>query len=145
MRKIDGKVVTVEYSPNAIARGIKKIGNYKNWFILSRWNKDIPEIARACEREGIPYAIIRKKDFSSNEELKQKMAEDTVKIMTIHASKGLEADNVVVIGATFNKKGNSEAVEENLCVNYVAATRARDLLVWTYTHQYRKDTVRNWE
>ena len=145
MKKTDGKVVTVEYSPNAIARGIKKIGNYKNWFILSRWNKDIPEIACACEREGVPYAIIRKKDFSSNEELKQKMAEDTVKIMTIHASKGLEADNVVVIGATFSKRGNSEKVEENLCVNYVAATRAKELLVWTYAHQYRKDSIRNWE
>ena len=145
MRKTDGKVVTVEYSPNAIARGIKKIGNYKNWFILSRWNKDIPEIACACEREGVPYAIIRKKDFSSNEELKQKMAEDTVKIMTIHASKGLEADNVVVIGATFSKRGNSEKAEENLCVNYVAATRAKELLVWTYAHQYRKDAIRSWE
>ena len=73
------------------------------------------------------------------------MAENTVKIMTIHASKGLEADNVVVIGATFNKRGNSEKVEENLCVNYVAATRAKELLVWTYAHQYRKDSIRNWE
>ncbi|MGN1299901.1 MAG: UvrD-helicase domain-containing protein [Clostridia bacterium] len=145
MRKIDGRVVTVEYSPTAIARTIKKMGGYKNWFILSRWNKDIEQIANACEATNVPYSIIRKKDFSSNEELRKKMEEDTVKIMTIHASKGLEADNVVVIGATFNKKGTNEEKEENLCVNYVAATRAKNLLVWTYKHQYRKDAVRSWE
>lgn len=145
MRKTDGRVVTVEYSPTAIAKTIKKMGGYKNWFILSRWNKDITQIANACEATNVPYSIIRKKDFGSNEELRKKMEEDTVKIMTIHASKGLEADNVVVVGATFNKKGTNEEKEENLCVNYVAATRAKNLLVWTYKHQYRKDAVRSWE
>ena len=52
------------------------------------------------------------------------MNENTVKVLTIHTAKGLEAKNVVVIGARWND------VEER-CINYVAATRAKELLVWT--------------
>ena len=47
--------------------------------------------------------------------------------------KGLEADNVVVIGCILNKHGRAAEKEENTCINYVAATRARNMLVWTYS------------
>lgn len=143
MRDTRGSVKTVEYSPNAIAKTIKKMGNFGSWFLLCRWNNDIPDIAAACERNGVPYSIIRKSAFSSNAELQEKMKDNTVKIMTIHQSKGLEADNVVVIGATLG--GGRGNPQENTCVNYVAATRARNLLVWTYQHRYQKKTVRSWE
>lgn len=139
-----GIVTSIEYSPRGIARTIKKRGGFKDWFLLCRWNSDIQTLAYACEQFGVPYAIIRKKDFSSNDELQKKLEEDSVKIMTIHQSKGLEAPNVVVVGAEFHGGGRGDR-EENICVNYVAATRARDLLVWTYTTHYRKDKVRNWE
>lgn len=146
MRQNKGRVVTVEYSPSAIAKTVKKMGDFKDWFILCRWNADIPYISSALEREKVPYAVIRKRDFSSNQELRDKMAEDTVKVMTIHQSKGLEAKNVVVIGTNFGRRSMDEA-EENLCVNYVAATRARDLLVWTYKPKARpkKNGYVSWE
>ena len=51
------------------------------------------------------------------------MNEDTVKVLTIHSAKGLEAKNVAVIGAKFY-------TEEEKCISYVAATRARDNLYW---------------
>ena len=145
MRKIEGKVITVEFSLKAIVRDIKKINNYGNWFILCRWNKDVIDIANAFEEARIPYSIIRRKDFNSNEELQSEMRENTVKIMTIHASKGLEADNVIVVGATFDRHGPSEEREENICINYVAATRARNLLVWTYSIRRRVHHIKEWE
>ena len=65
------------------------------------------------------------------------MRENTVKVLTIHTAKGLEADNVVVIGA------RNRDVEEK-CVSYVAATRARNLLVWAYKTNTRKPKAEYW-
>ena len=53
-----------------------------------------------------------KKQKKTFEELKQEMQENKVKVLTIHSAKGLEADNVVVIGA---KKFNSEEKKDMLC------------------------------
>ena len=51
------------------------------------------------------------------------MSRDSIKLLTIHASKGLERKKVIVIGARMDSK-------DERCVSYVAATRAMDLLVW---------------
>jgi superfamily I DNA/RNA helicase len=61
-------------------------------------------------------------------------------VLTIHTAKGLEANNVVVIGAKFFN------VEER-CVSYVAATRARNLLIWTKAPARAKKTtmMSSWE
>ena len=68
------------------------------------------------------------------------MQEDTVKVLTIHTAKGLESENVIVIGARFYNL-------EEKCISYVAATRARDLLVWTImnTKPKRMRQTSNWE
>ena len=71
---------------------------------------------------GIPYDTFRQGDLTK-EELLNRMNNNTVKVLTIHSAKGLEWNNVVVIGARFY---NDE--EKNVC--YVAATRARDHLIW---------------
>jgi superfamily I DNA/RNA helicase len=75
------------------------------------------------KKEGVPIDTFKRSELD-NKELGEKMKENTVKVLTIHTAKGLEADNVIVIGAKFFN------VEER-CVSYVAATRARNLLVWT--------------
>ena len=74
------------------------------------------------KKRQIPYDNFKQGDLKK-EELDQKMNENTVKVLTIHSSKGLEWDNVIVIGARFTPEE-----ERNVC--YVAATRARNLLVW---------------
>ena len=66
------------------------------------------------------------------------MNDNTVKILTIHSSKGLEWNKVVVVGAKYNSQE-----ERNVC--YVAATRARDLLVWTTKKNYKKQKLSTWE
>ena len=45
----------------------------------------------------IPFRLLSAQ--LDNKGLKEKMRENTVKVLTIHTAKGLEADNVVVIGA----------------------------------------------
>ena len=139
MRAESGKVINVDYSPSAIARTIKKMGNYKDWFILTRTNDQSDEMMYYLQKEGIPASSFKRAQLT-NAELYAKLKNDDVKVLTIHTSKGLEAKNVIVIGARFY------SLEEK-CVSYVAATRARDLLVWANmpTKSKRAHTISNWE
>ena len=112
---------------------------FGEWFILTRTNAQIDEIANVFKRYGIPYDTFKRAQLD-NKELNKKMKENTVKILTIHTAKGLEANNVIVIGAKFYN------VEER-CISYVAATRARNLLIWTKM-PYRRlpsQSTTNWE
>lgn len=118
-----GKVIEVDYNPEAIARTIKKKGEWKKWFVLTRTNDQLDDIKAALDKHGVPTSTFKRNQLT-NKELQELMHKDTVKVLTIHTSKGLENDYVVVIGAKFYNL-------EEKCVSYVAATRARKLLVWT--------------
>jgi superfamily I DNA/RNA helicase len=135
MRTQRGRIVNVDYSETGICTTIKRYvtegkSKYKDWFVLTRTNAELENIRIALEKEGVPCDTFKKAQLT-NKGLKDKMEEDTVKVLTIHTAKGLEADNVVVIGARWRD------VEEK-CINYVAATRARNLLVWTKPVPKRK-------
>lgn len=133
-----GRVVEVEYSPQAIAKSIAAYNaEYGSWFVLTRTNEQIDTICHALKAAGVPYDTFKRAQLD-NKELNKKMKENTVKVLTIHTAKGLEADNVVVIGSKFYN------VEEK-CISYVAATRAKNLLVWTRTKNHMKNKLANWE
>lgn len=141
MRGISGKVVPdLEYNPQAIAKTFSHMTDgFGDWFILTRTNAQIDEIAGVFKRYGIPYDTFKRAELD-NKELNQKMKENTVKILTIHTAKGLEANNVIVIGAKFYNL-------EERCISYVAATRARNQLIWTKM-PYRREpkfSTTNWE
>ena len=141
MRDISGRVITIEYSGEGIAATIKRYveegkSNYKDWFILTRTNAESDAILKVLARHKVPTDTFKRAQLD-NKGLKEKMREDTVKVLTIHTSKGLEADNVVVIGA------RNRDVEEK-CISYVAATRARNLLVWTHKTNPRKPKAEYW-
>lgn len=138
-RGIAGKVTVVDYVPIVIARAIKQAGNFGEWFVLTRTNQQLDEIAYYLKKEGVPIDTFKRSELD-NKELGKKMEQDTVKVLTIHTAKGLEANNVVVIGAKFYD------VEEK-CVSYVAATRARNLLVWAQSSPRKTLTgrVTKWE
>lgn len=123
MRGVAGRVLDVTYNPMKIAKDLKAYGDYGQWFVLTRTNAQLDEIVFYLEKEGVPFDTFKRSELD-NKELNKKMKQDTVKVLTIHTAKGLEANNVMVIGAKFFN------VEER-CVSYVAATRARNLLVWT--------------
>lgn len=125
MRDQVGRVVEVPFSADGIVRTIAKYGDEPgDWFILTRSNDEISVMCRALEKAGVPYDTFKKAELTAAQ-LNEKMKANTVKVLTIHTSKGLEAKNVVVVGALFRGL-------ENKCISYVAATRARDLLVWTH-------------
>lgn len=139
MRDANGRVIEIEYSPSALALTLKEYQNFGEWFILTRTNDQIDEITRYLAANHVPYDTFKRAQLD-NKELNKKMKENTVKVLTIHTAKGLEAKNVIVIGAKFF------SIEER-CVSYVAATRARDLLVWTrMPNKTRKaNMISNWE
>ena len=136
-----GRVVNVDYSGEGIVRTIQRYvieGKYlySDWFILTRTNAESDAIMQVLKRHNVPYDTFKKAQLD-NKGLKQKMKENTVKVLTIHTSKGLEADNVIVIGARWHD------VEEK-CIGYVAATRARNLLVWTNKPRTKKPRTEYW-
>ena len=130
-----GKVHTMELSLNQIAATLKKINNYGKWFILCRTNQEVEDVCYVLKKNKIPFNTFKQADLSA-EEIREKMAENRVKVLTIHSAKGLENDNVIVIGARFWN-------DEERRIAYVAATRARDLLIWT--KKPKKKKVQNWE
>jgi superfamily I DNA/RNA helicase len=138
-RGVAGKVVDVEYSPVAVARTLKQYGNFGEWFVLTRTNAQLDEIAFYLKKEGVPFDTFKRSELD-NKELGKKMKENTVKVLTIHTAKGLEANNVIVVGAKFFNT-------EERCVSYVAATRARNLLVWTRmpNRAKKQNMMSNWE
>lgn len=141
MRGVSGKVMPdLEYNPHAIARTLSQLsGDYGNWFILTRTNEQIDEVAHHLKLFNVPYDTFKRSELN-NEELAKRMSANTVKVLTIHTSKGLEADNVIVVGPKFFNL-------EERCISYVAATRARNTLIWMrMPNKTRKQAiVSNWE
>ena len=141
MRTQRGRIVDVDYSESGIVNTIKRYvaegrSEYGDWFVLTRTNAELEKIHTALANASVPCDTFKKAQLT-NKGLKDKMKENTVKVLTIHTAKGLEADNVVVIGARWRD------IEER-CINYVAATRARNLLVWTRPISKRKPKTSYW-
>ena len=114
--------------------------NYGDWFILCRKNEQVQEVLDFLKRAKIPNDSFRRADLDRAEFL-QRMKQDSVKVLTVHQAKGLENKCVVVIGAQFYN------IEEQ-CISYVAATRAKILLIWTQIpkkKKKKKKEVVNWE
>lgn len=122
MRLADGEVFETKFNPKGIIYEIKKAPPYSNWAILCRTNKQISQISEVLRGAGFPFETFRQGDLTKDE-LIAKLKENTIKVLTVHSAKGLEWNNVMVYGMRYY---NSE--ERNIC--YVAATRARDLLIW---------------
>ena len=119
-----------------IAEAIKKDGHYNDWFVLCRTNNELSSIKSVLEKAGIPCDSFKRAELDA-QEFAEAMARDTVKVLTIHTSKGLERKNVVVIGARFYNA-------DERCVSYVAATRAIDKLIWVTNKPKKKPAMMKW-
>lgn len=83
-------------------------------------------IAEAMERAGIPYTWL--KDSASKRQFS--LAEDSVKVLTMHSSKGLEFSTVATCG--IGSLGvDEDRVEDDAKLLYVAMTRATGNLLIT--------------
>lgn len=118
-------VVTELYGDiNGLVGHIKQAGDLRDWFILVRTNREVEKYSMLLRRLGVPNTTFKQADYS-NADLRTKLNEDKVKVITCHSSKGLESKNVAV--AHFGTKGPSEKR-----LAYVAATRAKERLVWCH-------------
>lgn len=120
-REEKGKIIKIDYDIKKIYNLIKTTDKLNKWFILCRTN----EMVDLIYQELSPFLkceILRRED-KDLKEIEVSMTNNSIKIMTIHAAKGLENDNVIVIGA-------KERISEEIKISYVAATRARNLLIW---------------
>lgn len=137
MRKdYQGLVKQASFSIAQIINILKKQVRYDNWFFLCRWNKQIDEVCMYLEKNNIPYTTFKKSQLTKNE-LDERMKENSIKVLTIHTAKGLEADNVIVYGSQWK-------TAEEIRVNYVAATRAKNLLIWM-NKVNRINKMESWE
>ena len=64
---------------------IKESGNYGNWMVLTRTNKELEKAMEMLEAEDIPCITFKKADLENNEELNELMMSNSVKVLTIHS------------------------------------------------------------
>lgn len=76
---------------------LKNIEDYKDWFVLVRTNKDLMKLEKQMYDLDIPFVSFRKGEMTLDE-MRKCMAEDKIKLLTIHTSKGLESPNVLLWG-----------------------------------------------
>lgn len=118
-----GTVVNLEFSLDMLLEEINDFYyNYKDIFILTRTNREIKTVQNLLDKNNIPNDTFKKADLDKGE-ITSILQKDSVKILTVHSAKGLEAKKVIAIGLNcFNNE------ERRIC--YVAATRAKEELVW---------------
>lgn len=146
MRSTDGgahvleKHCTPSESVDALINFTKRLDKeWKDWFVLCRKNEDIRLFQDLFEKRGVPTDTFKQSELT-NSQIEERLKENTVKLLTAHSAKGLEAP--CVLSYNIRAYNNDEA---RLC--YVAATRAKDFLVWVKapSKKKRKAKTVNWE
>ena len=98
---------------------------FKDWFILVRTNKDLYKLEQKLIQLDLPYVSFKKGDLTL-EEMKTMMSENKAKLLTIHASKGLESPKVLLWGNFPIKQKPYMRNSDERKVLYVGITRAID-------------------
>lgn len=107
---------------------LKQLDNYKDWFLLVRTNKDLVKLEQKLINLYIPYVSFRKGEMTL-EEMRKCMAENKVKLLTVHTSKGLESKNVLLYGNFPIKQKPYLRNNDEIKVQYVGMTRAMENLI----------------
>lgn len=128
---LSGFVDSLPYSDLLLVNKLQETDSFKDWMILCRTNEQLAALQDMLKNYGIPTITFLQSDITDIN-IRDIMNRNVVKILTIHSAKGLEAENVVVIGTV---PGFSEQ-EDRLC--YVAATRAKKNLYWLYEDENSK-------
>lgn len=106
----------------------KEEKDFGTWFFLVRTNKQVYELMEKCKEHKVP-AITFKREGMSLEAMRGLLKSNVVKILTVHASKGLEADNVLLYGNFPIEQPPYFKNEEERKVMYVGVTRAKENLI----------------
>lgn len=101
---------------------LAEVNEKEDWLILTRSNKEmtaVDSILRKLNKEHYCF----KQSTVSPKKMKELLSKPCLKVMTIHSSKGLEAENVALYGKLPIKgTGNSDELK----VFYVGITRAKN-------------------
>ena len=137
-------------APYAAIQYIRKRIGYddflKNYVVTHNVNKaDLFDVLSEIEEAAKPYASIEDwfvhvQEYTEMLRLKERqrsLKQEGVRLMTIHAAKGLEFDAVFLIEANegripYKKAKTEKETEEERRLFYVAMTRAKDLLKICY-------------
>lgn len=147
-RADDGRAIHVlegTYTPSEAVESLIRTNNdlgadWKDWFVLCRTNKDVELFQFLFDKRKIPTDTFKQGDLT-NSEINDKLKENTVKVLTAHSAKGMEAPCVL----SYNIRAYNDN-EARLC--YVAATRAKDYLIWAKMppkSKKKKTKVVSWE
>ena len=123
MREEEGMYKKSRYSKRELVQWINLVDSYKDWAILCRTNADKDKIIADLEAAGIPVITFKQGEIN-RAQLNDLMNRDVVKVLTVHSSKGLEWNNVVIYRLWWKNKNP----EERRLI-YVGMTRARNLLI----------------
>lgn len=117
-------------------------GKYNSWFFLTRTNKDLNDLVMLCNSINLP--VMRMEKSQEIADMKELLEINKAKAMTIHSAKGLENDNVLLVGnfpvfkaPPCKKKNENEDKfkkrldkwNEERRLMYVAITRAKKKLI----------------
>lgn len=131
------------YTPSEAVETLMKASDslgaeWKDWFVLCRTNKDIELFKSLFEKENIPTDTFKQSELT-NSQIQERLKENTIKILTVHSAKGMEAPYVL----SYNIRAYNDE-EARLC--YVSATRAKDFLIWArMPKKKKKKQIINWE
>lgn len=114
---------TIIDSKYKIEQYLNNIKDYKDWFVLVRTNKDLVKLENIMYKLKVPYVSFRKGEMTLDE-MRKCMAEDKIKLLTIHTSKGLESPNVLLWGNFPIKQKPYLRNNDEIKVLYVGITRA---------------------
>lgn len=106
----------------------KEEQDWSDWFFLVRTNQQIFEVLDLCKKYHIP-CIPLKREGMSLQALRGVLKSNVVKLLTVHASKGLEAKNVLLYGPFPVEQPPYLKNEEERKVMYVGITRAKENLI----------------
>ena len=105
-----------------------EMNDFKDWFFLTRTNKEIYDVINVCNDLGIPYTTFKREGMSLADVNKQ-MASRKLKILTVHTAKGLEIDNVILYGNFPVIQPLYIRNEDERKVMYVGITRAKNQII----------------
>ena len=110
---------------------IQRKGEFRDWAVLCTTNGTIAELQGKFEKIGIPSVTFKQGEVDKSK-LEELMNSNAVKVLTYWSAKGLEFPYV----AAWEPK--NWGGDETCRVNYVGATRAKDILLWMETKK-KKD------
>ena len=135
VREFDSADDEAEFIVRCIEKWNKQGCELRNVAVVFRSQYVGARLAQALEEASIPYLLSHDKASKS----KYDPQVDRISLLTMHSSKGLEFDRVIVAGVGEGCKKKDEATEIKLL--YIAMTRAMETLLITsckkgyFTHQ----------